>query len=395
LDVALAAAVGRPDGPDEEVAAYDAIVAACGDAADAGRRELVAESFLDKARALRGCDRLVDAIAACDEAVARFGDAIDPALRSPVASALIYKGYLLERLDRPTEAIDTYEQGIVHAGEVVGEWMREYVAWAIDAKACAQSDLGRLEDSIVSFDELVSRFGDAAEAPLRRHVAKALVSKGVALNRLDRPHEAITVYGEVVRRFGDEPTHDEMVATALFNKGVTLYETHRPLDAVAAYNDLLARFGDAAEEALGWYVTSARHNKGLAFGPVPEGGQGGRIGLASYVDAALEGAALVRRNRPTTPAHALALAQARWQEHSPFLFGELMMLEAHVRARKDEPAWEIVGAALVDVLLRVTEEDGGGETLLGMLAKDREQYSRAPELEIEVQEVVAQIVGVR
>ena len=117
--------------------------------------------------------------------------------------------------------------------------------------------------------------------------------------------------------------------------------------------------------------------------------------MATMVKAASEAVAVVRRNQPTTPAQARAKAQAHWQEHSPDVFGELAILESFVRNKRDEQPWAVVGAAVTEVLVRLTDEEGGSESLKQMLIENRRQYPSGHGFEVEVQEAVFQIVGAR
>jgi hypothetical protein len=117
-----------------------------------------------------------------------------------------------------------------------------------------------------------------------------------------------------------------------------------------------------------------------------------KVGFAGFVDAALEARSLVRRSQVETPEEAVALAQAHWRQHRPTLFGELSLLEGFVRQKKDDHAWAVVGAALAELLVRVTRADPDQSGRFAQqMEMDRAEYPSSPNFDVEVEATMAQI----
>jgi len=232
----------------------------------------VAETPLDEARALLGkgvtlgqLGRTDEEIEAYEDVLARFGDATAPALQESVAKALFNKGITLGQLGRTDAAIAVYDDVLARFGDATEPALQESVAKALFNKGVTLGQLGRTDAAIAAYGDVLARFGDATGPALQAQVAMALVNKGVALGQLERTDTAIAAYDDVLARFGDatEPALQEQVAKALVNKGVALGQLGRADLAIASFDDVLARFGDATAPALQAQV--ARAYLGKAF----------------------------------------------------------------------------------------------------------------------------------
>lgn len=115
---------------------------------------------------------------------------------------------------------------------------------------------------------------------------------------------------------------------------------------------------------------------------------------------------LFRRNWPKTPEAAISKAAKAWQSHDDLLFGELMLLKsraAMMRHRKEQQRWDVVEAAVTDVLVRLSTDDLRHastredrtelQKVLRLLANDREKIPSTAETETDVAHVVHEIVG--
>ena len=260
--------LGALERSEEELVVYDDVVVRFGDATEHALREAVAGALFNKGVRLGALGRFEEAAVVYDEVVARFGEATEPELREQVAAALVSKGVTLGTLARSEEELMVYDEVVARFGDATEPELREQVAAALVSKGVTLGTLARSEDELVAYDDVVVRFGDATEPELREQVAGALFNKGVTLGALGRSEEAAVVYDEVVARFGDatEPELREQVAKALVSKGFRLGALERSEDELVVYDDVVARFGDATEPALREAVADALFNKGVRLG---------------------------------------------------------------------------------------------------------------------------------
>ena len=192
---------------------------------------------------LPGCRE--DEIAAYDVILARFKEATALQLRELVASTLVNKGVALSALGRREDAIAAYDDLLARFNEATGLRLRELqlVAKALFNKGATLGALGRREDAIAAYDDLVACFGAATGSPLRELVANAIFNKGLTLGLLGHSPDTISAYDDLLVRFNQatELPMRELVANALVNKGGTLSALGRSEDAIAVYDKLLAR----------------------------------------------------------------------------------------------------------------------------------------------------------
>jgi tetratricopeptide (TPR) repeat protein len=265
----LGIALHQLERSEEEISAYDEVLARFGDSEDPVLCEAVAGAMVNKATQLGALGRPEEAISLFDEVLTRFGDAAEstPLFRERIAIALLNKGVTL-RVDRHEEAIAAYDEVLTRFGDSAELAVRRVISKVLVNKGTSLGELNRLEEEISVYDEVLARFGDDEELEVREQVATALGNKSVRLKGLGRPDEAIALYDEVLARFGDaeELVLREMVAGALVEKGARLGQLGRPDEAIALYDEVLARFGDAEELALRVVIATALVNKGMTLG---------------------------------------------------------------------------------------------------------------------------------
>jgi hypothetical protein len=109
---------GRPDTPRRHLA-------------PARWREQVARALVRKGVRLGQLGRPEEELGAYDQVVARFGDAAEPGVREQVATALVYKGTTLGQLGRPEEELGAYAQVVARFGDAAEPQVREQVATAL------------------------------------------------------------------------------------------------------------------------------------------------------------------------------------------------------------------------------------------------------------------------
>ena len=256
------------DRHEDELAAYDALIARFKDATEPDLRERVAHALFNRGVTLGQVQRPEEALAAYDDLITRFKDSSEPALREQVAKALLNRGVALTQLQRPEEELAAYDDLIERFKDSSESALRERVAKALFNKALTLGQLKRPEEALSAYDDLITRFEDASEPDLRELVAKSLLNRGGVLTQLQRSEEALAAYDDLIRRFEDagELALRQQVAMALLNQGVERGRLQRPQEALAAYDDLIARFKDSNEPALREQVAKALFNKGETLG---------------------------------------------------------------------------------------------------------------------------------
>ncbi len=264
-DTVLLAALSLFHDSDDELAAYDVVIAA-GDlgADDAASAEPIAIALLNKGVTLSHTDRSDEAIAAYDEVADRFGDHTDPEVRQKVANALVNKGFRLGKLGRDDEAIAVYDDVIARFADATHREIQQQVARAMVNKGYTISDS---EQAIAAYDDLVERFADATDPKVQQDVATAMVNKGYRLGKLGRNEEEATVYDEMLARFEHSSDADvaHQVARALRHKGYCLGDLGRGDDALAAFDALIERFADSGDLKVQRQVAMGMINKGYCL----------------------------------------------------------------------------------------------------------------------------------
>jgi len=120
-----------------------------------------------------------------------------------------------------------------------------------------------------------------------------------------------------------------------------------------------------------------------------------RVGFAGWVDAALETRSLLKRCQVETPGEAVEVAGDYWRQNRPTLIGELLILHTLVRKRKDDHPWAVVGAALAEILVRLTRDDPDqSEEFTQTLEGWRAEYPSNPDFDAEVEATTARITTI-
>ena len=217
-----------------------------------------------------------DEIAAYDEVIARYKDAAELELRLQVGRAKVNRAYRLGKVGRSDDALAANESIIAqYEGESA---LREHAAMASVNRANNLEELGRIDGALTAYADVVSRFESFSEPEIQAVVATAIVDRGSMLGRLGRAGE-LGAYQDVITRFGlaDEPDIVEQVVEALLNLGARLEKNGDDAGAVAAYDDAIVRsegakgrkFRELAARAI---AARSAAMKRLGRDPDPPGG---------------------------------------------------------------------------------------------------------------------------
>jgi tetratricopeptide (TPR) repeat protein len=268
-ELVMSAALGLSDSSQDELDAYDIILALGGAkvASNPKETERTTAALFNKGVTLHQLNRDEEAIAAYDQALSRLRDSKEPALREHAATTLINKAIALASLGRKEASLDAYDELLKRFGASTEPELREEIVNALGNKGIELSQLNRDEEAIQAYDQVVQRFSDATELSMREHVVASLVNKGLSLRRLQRYDEAIAVYSEVVRRFGDspDPAMGRAVARALVQSGTALRQLNRNEEAIQSYDQLLERYRDATDPELREQADQALFNRALSL----------------------------------------------------------------------------------------------------------------------------------
>jgi tetratricopeptide (TPR) repeat protein len=248
--------------PAQALAVFDDVVNRYGRAPEL--REHVAEAMVNRGVVLGALDRVDEEIACYDEVVARYGEDDEPAARAVVADALVNKGVALSELERGDEELAAYGEVVARLGDAPQPALREKVAGARAATCATLGRLGRHDESLAAADDVVARHGSATDPALRRHVADALASKIAALVELGRVDEALASEDAAAARDGiaTDPALQARVADALLAKGTRLDELGREQEARDVYEAVIARYSMASSAGTKALAAHARVESG-------------------------------------------------------------------------------------------------------------------------------------
>jgi len=268
--------LGELKSPEDEIAAYDEVIARYKDATELELRVQVAKAMFNRAFTLGELEKSEEAIAAYDEVIARYKDAAELELRLQVGRAKVNRAYRLGKVGRSDDALAANESIIAqYEGESA---LREHAAMASVNRANNLEELGRIDGALTAYADVVSRFESFSEPEIQAVVATAIVDRGSMLGRLGRAGE-LGAYQDVITRFGlaDEPDIVEQVVEALLNLGARLEKNGDDAGAVAAYDDAIVRsegakgrkFRELAARAI---AARSAAMKRLGRDPDPPGG---------------------------------------------------------------------------------------------------------------------------
>ena len=251
-------ALGELGRTEEEIAVYDELVARFDGADDAEVLVRVCRGLCNKGITLGGLGREDDESECYEEVITRVGGRDEPVLQEPLSDALAHKAWTVYERDRFDEALAIYESVIAIFGGMEDEAIRRTVARAMIMKAACLESVAEKEDSkgsvragdsLAVYDAVIAEFGGDVDADTRETVARAMVNKGFALAEIDRPAEAIAAYDEAIARIAgsDEPGLRLQLAWAMLLKAGVLVGADRPTEALACYDELLDTFESDSE----------------------------------------------------------------------------------------------------------------------------------------------------
>jgi tetratricopeptide (TPR) repeat protein len=143
----------------ESLASAQAVIDILTDASIADGDERMAQALFNKAITLGQLDRSEEEIAAYDDLIASYSDSYAEALRERVADALINKGATFAYLIRHKEAIATFDELIAHYGDSDAKALHEQVIKALLFKAFALAQVKEVKLCIATLDAWAEKRG--------------------------------------------------------------------------------------------------------------------------------------------------------------------------------------------------------------------------------------------
>ncbi len=248
------AILGRSD---EQIAAYNDVIARYGPSNDRRMRSIVLRALEQKLLAYREQEDFEAVVEVCDDLLARYED--DPAgdAADAVARTLIRKGDVLNRLGKMGQELGCYDRVIATWGTDDDAGMRKHAGEALLAKATVLSEADQAGAEMECYEELLRRYADDKDETVRAVAADGLVHKGLSLRAIAEDaaedtgvletDDEIACYDQVIARYGDETGKGlrRAVLSAFFHKGESLLETGRRAEAGVCLDMVIAERGSS------------------------------------------------------------------------------------------------------------------------------------------------------
>lgn len=262
--------VGDLGRQDEEIAAYDALVARYGENHLLEVSHTILDALSGKLRCYREQEDYEKAVEVCDEIIRRYYFDPGDGIAERVARTMIRRGNLLNKLGRTVEELASYDQVLEIYGGFDEPDVRIHVAKSLMFKAVSLGDADQVGAEMQCYEEVLRRYADDPADEVRAVAADALIHKGMSLGAIaeDAAEDTgvrevdaeIACYDEVLARYGaDESIHlKRTVAEALLHKADTLLNAGRFGEASSCLDRLIAAYAAIDDEELAETVKEAR-----------------------------------------------------------------------------------------------------------------------------------------
>jgi tetratricopeptide (TPR) repeat protein len=255
---------------DEEIAAYDDVIASYGHMNDARLRDIVLQALDGKLLAFRDQEDFEAALETCDALLARYESDSKESTMDVVARTLIRKGGLLNHLGKIGPELACYDKVIATCADHPSAELRKHAAEGLLSKAVALSEADQAAAEMECYDELLRRYAEDESAWVRVVAAHGLVHMGLSLRAIaeDAAEDTgvletdaeIACYDRVIARYGDEESEGmaRAVAQAQQHKGESLLETGRMAEAAACFDAIVDTYAQMRDPVLAEIVQDAR-----------------------------------------------------------------------------------------------------------------------------------------
>ncbi|OLN28824.1 TPR repeat [Desulfovibrio sp. DV] len=241
--------LGKLKRPQEELEAYDTVIARFGSDTGPEIREEVAMAMFNKGVTLGQLKEKQEELEAYDSIIARFSNDTEPGIREPVAKTMVNRGVTLGQLKGPQEELEAYDAVIARFGNDTEPGIREQVAKAMFNRGLTLGQLKRPQEKLDAYDAVIARFGNDTEPGIRKQVAEAFSSRSFALLGLYEYDKALTASEEALRRFleSDKNAFSDAIASAMANRSAALLKLGRAPESLAGCEEILTRYKQSAD----------------------------------------------------------------------------------------------------------------------------------------------------
>jgi tetratricopeptide (TPR) repeat protein len=262
--------LGEMGRDDEEIAAYDAVVARYGEIHLVPLSHVVIKALENKALTYRDQEDHEAVVATCDDLIRRYEFNPGQGIADRVGRAMIRKANALNKLGKTAQELACYDHAVMRYAHWPEPEIRKHAAIALISKAVTLNDADQTADEMECYEEVIRRYAEDEADELRALAAQALVYKGLSLRGIaeDAAEDTgvieteaeIACYDRVIDRYGGED-HIEIqrvVAEALLRKGEILLETGATAAAAACCDALIDGFAGIKDEDIAETVEEAR-----------------------------------------------------------------------------------------------------------------------------------------
>jgi len=255
---------------DEEIAAYDEVIARYGNLQDRRMREIVLQTLDGKLLAFRDQEDFEATLEACNDLLERYESDPVESTMDAVARTLIRKGGVLNKLGKIAQELACYDKVIATCAEHPASMLRKHAAEALISKAVALNEADQAAAEMECYDELLRRYAEDESQLVRIVAAHGLVYMGLSLRAIaeDAAEDTgvleteteIACYDRVITRYGGEDSDGmrRAVAEAQQHKGESLLETGRMAEAAACFDAIIDGYAKSRDPVLAEIVKDAR-----------------------------------------------------------------------------------------------------------------------------------------
>ncbi len=252
-----AAATRLSDQSDDELKAYDlvvAFVAAASEVAQVGGEARL--TLLRKASLMRKMfvlflrENYQEAMECADQVVPVLRDLDAEQVRQDLAQVLVTKGVCLNCLGRSEEAEVVLREVITQFGESTGDEVQSVVRTAYRILLVNLHTQRRQQDLADIADDVVNRYQELHAPDAQWLVSMALNAKAFALLELGQREGSLEAFGRTIERYRDstDPTVQGQVAWAFCTQGIVLEALKRTKEAGQRYQELLRLLSGGTDE---------------------------------------------------------------------------------------------------------------------------------------------------
>lgn len=255
---------------DEEIAAYDAVVARYGEGRLPELSHLVLKALENKLLTYRDQEDYEAVVEVCDELIRRYESDAGASIADVVGRTMIRKAGALNKLGRIAQELACYDKVTALYGASAEPEMRKHAAEALIGKAVTLNEADQTASEMECYEEILRRYAEDRDERVRAVAAHALIYKGLSLRAIaeDAAEDTgvleieaeLACYDRVVERYGEEEFVglQQAVAEALQHKGETLLETGHTAKAAACFDAVIGAYAESPDETLREIVTDAR-----------------------------------------------------------------------------------------------------------------------------------------